>query len=85
MSQLRLKRLGRKRKPFYRVVAIDHKEPRYGEPLEELGWYNPLSKEVSLKGPSIKYWLSVGATPTDTVRNLLRKALLIDQGSDSRK
>lgn len=76
--KLRLKRFGRRHRPFYRINAIDSRTPRDGRPIEELGHYDPIEpdqkKAVVLKHDRIKYWLSVGAQPSDTVRDLLKKA-----------
>ncbi|MCH2135012.1 MAG: 30S ribosomal protein S16 [Phycisphaerales bacterium] len=77
MVVLRLKRMGRRHRPFYRVNAMDKRAPRDGRVIEELGWFDPLAsddKQVSLKADRIKYWLSVGAQPSETVRNLLKKS-----------
>ncbi|KAG1663540.1 hypothetical protein FOA52_003168 [Chlamydomonas sp. UWO 241] len=74
---LRFQRFGRKKAPFYRLVAIDSKDRRDGRPLEYLGWYDPLKKETNLKAPEIKTWISNGALPSDTVRSLLQKAMVI--------
>eukprot|EP00878_Enallax_costatus_P022309 GHUV01023657.1.p1 GENE.GHUV01023657.1~~GHUV01023657.1.p1 ORF type:complete len:127 (-),score=29.77 GHUV01023657.1:585-965(-) len=63
--------------PFYRLVAIDSRDRRDGRPIEYLGWYDPLKKETNLNAPAIKKWLQVGAQPSDTVRNLLKKAYVI--------
>jgi small subunit ribosomal protein S16 len=75
--RLRMKRMGRRHRPFYRINAMDSRSPRDGRVIEELGWYDPLAteegKQVSLKAERIKYWLSQGAQPSDTVRNLLKK------------
>ena len=79
--RLRFKRLGRKKQAFFRIVAIDSKRPREGVQLEEVGWYNPRTGEANLKGPSIKYWLNTGAVPSESVRGLLRKALLLKEQS----
>jgi small subunit ribosomal protein S16 len=72
-----MKRLGRKNRPFYRLCAIDQRSPRDGRVLEELGHYDPMCKETDaraiLKGERIKYWLSVGAQPSDNVRVLIKK------------
>ena len=76
MVVLRLKRMGRTHRPFYRLCAMDKRVPVDGRALEELGWYDPIAKEdaqVSLKPDRINYWLSVGAQPSQTVRNLLKK------------
>jgi small subunit ribosomal protein S16 len=75
--KLRLKRLGRRHRPFFRVVAIEARNPRDGRVLEELGFYDPQNaveaQQVRLDPDRIKYWLSVGAVPSDTVRSLLKK------------
>ncbi|EFJ42044.1 plastid/chloroplast ribosomal protein S16 [Volvox carteri f. nagariensis] len=78
---LRFQRFGRKKLPFYRLVAIDSKKRRDGEPLEYLGWYDPLKKETSLNAPAIKEWLAKGALPSETVENLLRKAYVMEPKS----
>jgi small subunit ribosomal protein S16 len=77
MVVLRLKRLGRTHRPFFRVCAMDKRSPRDGRVIEELGWYDPIApdtRQVELNAARIDYWLSVGAQPSDTVRGLLRKA-----------
>ncbi|MDG1837775.1 MAG: 30S ribosomal protein S16 [Phycisphaerales bacterium] len=76
MVVLRLKRLGRRHRPFYRLNAMDKRAPRDGRVIEELGWFDPLvadDKQLCLKADRIKYWLSVGAQPSDTVRTLLKR------------
>eukprot|EP00884_Botryococcus_braunii_P010730 jgi/Botrbrau1/19659/Bobra.0003s0023.1 len=75
---IRFQRFGRKQRPFYRIVAIDSRSRRDGRPLERLGWYDPLRKETNLNAPSIKKWLEVGAQPSQTVENLLKKAMVIE-------
>ena len=77
MVVLRLKRMGRRHRPFYRVNAMDKRAPRDGRVIEELGWFDPVApedKQINLKADRIKYWLSVGAQPSDTVRSLLKKS-----------
>lgn len=74
---LRFQRFGRKKRPFYRLVAIDSRVRRDGRPLEYLGWYDPINKETNLNAPAIKKWLGVGALPSDTVGNLLKRAYVI--------
>jgi small subunit ribosomal protein S16 len=73
--KLRLKRMGRRHKAFYRVAAIESRNQRDGRVLEELGLYDPENKvveqQVKLNPDRIKYWLGVGAVPSDTVRHLL--------------
>lgn len=75
--KLRMKRLGRTNRSFYRLNAIDSRTARDGRVIEELGWYDPAAKQpdkqLSLKRERIEYWLSVGAQPSDTVRELLKK------------
>ena len=77
MVVIRLKRMGRRHRPFYRVNAMDKRAPRDGRVIEELGWFDPVApedKQIKLKADRIKYWLSVGAQPSDTVRSLLKKS-----------
>ncbi len=74
--KLRLKRMGAKKAPFYRIVAADSRSPRDGRFIETVGTYNPLTTPAEVKVDeelAIK-WLKNGATPTDTVRNILSKA-----------
>ena len=75
--RIRMKRLGRKHRPYYRIVAIDHRQPRDGRILEELGSYDPMVKNtderVRLRPDRIKYWMSVGALPSENVDVLLKK------------
>ena len=77
-TQIRFTRLGRKRTPIYRIIAIDSRKRRDGLPLEYLGWYDPHAKQSNLDAPAIKAWLAKGAQPSDTVRNLLKKSLIMD-------
>ncbi|MDZ7582294.1 MAG: 30S ribosomal protein S16 [Deltaproteobacteria bacterium] len=74
--KIRLARHGAKKRPFYRIVAADNEAPRDGKFLESLGTYNPLleSEAVTLKTERIKHWMEKGATPTDTVKNILKKS-----------
>lgn len=74
---IRFQRYGRKKLPFYRLVATDSRTKRDGAPLEFLGWYDPLKKETNLNAPAIKQWLSNGAKPSATVEGLLKKAYVI--------
>jgi small subunit ribosomal protein S16 len=71
--------LGRKHRPFFRIVAIDGRQPRNGRLIEELGTYDPMIKDkaqrVKLKTERIKHWLSVGAQPSDKVTTLFKKFL----------
>ena len=73
--KLRLRRIGKKKQPMYKVVAADSRAPRDGKFLESVGLYNPLTNPHTLefKEDRILYWLGVGAQPTDTVMSLLRQ------------
>ncbi|HMC89814.1 MAG TPA: 30S ribosomal protein S16 [Gemmataceae bacterium] len=77
--RIRMKRLGRKHRNYYRIVAIDSRQPRDGRIIEELGAYDPMVKNkderVKLKPARIKYWLSVGAKPSEKVTVLFNKYL----------
>ena len=75
MVKIRLKRMGMKKKPFYRLVVTDSRTPRDGRFIEEIGYYNPVSQPADLKidAERAKYWLGTGAQPTETVRSLLKK------------
>ena len=74
MVKIRLKRMGMKKMPFYRLVVTDSRNPRDGRFIEEVGYYNPLTEPVELKinEERAKYWLGVGAQPTEPVLNLLK-------------
>ena len=75
--KLRLKRIGTRNTPVFRIVATDGRKPRDGRPKEELGTYSPLSKEepnFTINLERAEYWLGVGAMPSDTVRSFIRKA-----------
>ena len=74
MLKLRLKRIGRKRSPSYRLVIMENTSRRDGRPIEELGYYNPLTKNYKFDVDKIKKWLSYGVQPTETVSSLLKKA-----------
>ena len=85
--KLRLKRMGAKQKPFYRIVAADSRSPRDGRFIETVGTYNPVAnhaevkidKEIALK------WLNNGAEPTDTVKSLLKKEGILKEFNDAKK
>lgn len=76
MVKIRLRRMGAKKAPFYRVVVADSCYPRDGRFIEEIGTYDPLTEPATIKidMERAKYWISNGAQPTDTVRGLLKKA-----------
>ena len=73
--KIRLRRMGAKKAPFYRVVVADSRYPRDGRFIEEIGYYNPLTTpaEVKIDGDKAKQWISNGAQPTETVKALLKK------------
>ena len=73
--KIRLKRMGMKKKPFYRVVVADERSPRDGRFIEEIGYYDPMTEPATVKidVESAKQWLKNGAQPTDTARVLLKK------------
>ena len=75
-TKIRLKRIGRRNRPFYRLVIMDARNRRDGAAIEEVGWYNPTAKDemYSLKEDRILYWLEEGAQPTDTAHDILRTA-----------
>ncbi|MCI6646979.1 MAG: 30S ribosomal protein S16 [Oscillospiraceae bacterium] len=76
MVKIRLRRMGAKKAPYYRVVVADSRDPRDGKFIEEIGTYNPLTDPATIQidMERAKYWISNGAQPTDTVRGLLKKA-----------
>ena len=74
--KIRLKRMGAKKAPFYRVVVADSRSPRDGRFIEELGYYNPMKDpaEIVIDNEKAQKWISNGAQPTDTVKDLLKKS-----------
>ena len=78
--KIRLKRMGAKKAPFYRVVVADSHSPRDGKFIEEIGYYNPLTEPADIKidADKAKKWISNGAQPTETVKALLKKSGIID-------
>ena len=78
--KIRLKRMGAKKAPFYRVVVADSRYPRDGRFIEEIGYYNPMKEpaEIVIDNEKAKKWISNGAQPTETVRALLKKNGIID-------
>ena len=76
MVKIRLRRMGAKKNPFYRIVVADARSPRDGRCIEEIGTYNPLTEPatVSVDVEKAQTWIKNGAQPTDTVRGLLKKA-----------
>ena len=78
--KIRLRRMGAKKAPFYRVVVADSRYPRDGRFIEEIGYYNPISEPVEIKidAEKAKKWIANGAQPTETVRSLLKKSNIVD-------
>ncbi len=85
--KLRLKRGGSKQRPFYRIVAADARSPRDGRFIDSIGTYNPIPAEyeVNIDEEKAMYWLSNGAQPTDTVKNLLSKKGIMQKYAESKK
>ena len=85
--KLRLKRMGAKQKPFYRIVAADSRSPRDGRFIETVGTYNPIKnpEEITVNKEKVMYWLSKGAEPTETVRSLFKKMGVTKKFADSKK
>ena len=79
MVKIRLRRMGAKKAPFYRVVVADSRFPRDGRFIEEIGYYDPTKEPavVQIDAEKAKQWLSNGAQPTDTVREILKKAAVL--------
>jgi len=77
MLKLRLKRTGRKKQPSYRLVIMENKSRRDGRPIDEVGYYNPITKQSKLKVDKIVIWLNLGVKPTDTVLNLLKQSKIV--------
>ena len=78
--KMRLRRMGAKKAPFYRVIVADSRSPRDGRFIEELGYYNPLTNpaEIKIDAEKAKKWLGNGAQPTETVKSLLKKSGIVD-------
>ena len=78
--KIRLKRMGMKKMPFYRVVVADERSPRDGRFVEEIGYYNPMTEPATIKidAEKAQQWIKNGAQPTDTARTLLKKSGVIE-------
>lgn len=85
--KIRLKRMGAKKAPFYRVVVADSRAPRDGRFIEEIGTYNPVAQpaQVSLDEEKALKWLTTGAQPTDTVKNLFSKAGILQKFHEAKR
>lgn len=78
MLSIKLQRIGRRHQPSYRVVVAESRSKLIAPPVEDLGSYNPFTKNLSVKADRVKHWVSVGAQPTVTVHNLLAKGAIIE-------
>ena len=78
--KIRLRRMGQKKAPFYRIIVADSRSPRDGKFIEELGYYNPLTEPpvIKIDGEKAKKWLDNGAQATDVVKGLLKKSGIIE-------
>ncbi len=78
--KIRLRRMGQKKAPFYRVVVADSRYPRDGRFIEEIGYYNPITEpaEIKIDADKAKKWIANGAQPTDTVKSLLKRSNIVD-------
>ena len=87
MVKIRLRRMGAKKSPFYRIVVADSRSPRDGKFIEEIGTYNPLTSpsEIDVNIERADYWIKNGAQPTDTVRALLKKASAVKENDEAPK
>lgn len=87
MVKIRLKRMGAKKAPFYRIIVADSRSPRDGKFLENLGTYNPIKvpAEISIDEEKTLAWLKNGAIPTDTVKNILSKQGIMEKFHNSKK
>ena len=76
---MRLRRMGAKKAPFYRVVVADERSPRDGKFIDEIGYYNPLTNpaDVKIDAEKAEKWLANGAQPTETVKSLLKKSGIV--------
>ena len=81
MVKIRLKRMGMKKKPFYRVVVADERAPRDGRFIDEIGYYDPMTKPSTIKIEKEKAldWMQKGAQPTDSARSLLKRAGVLEK------
>lgn len=78
--KIRLRRMGAKKKPFYRIIVADSRSPRDGRFIEEIGSYDPLKdpSEIKVDSEKAKQWIANGAQPTETVKTLLKKAGVVE-------
>lgn len=85
--KIRLKRMGAKKAPFYRIVVADSRSPRDGRFIDQIGTYNPLTTpaEININEEAAQKWLNNGAQPTDTVKNLFSKAGIMEKFHNSKQ
>ena len=85
--RIRLKRIGAKKAPFYRVVVSDARSPRDGRFIEEIGTYNPVTQpaQINIKEDRALHWLQTGAQPSDTVRNLFSKLGIMQKNHEAKQ
>ena len=76
--KMRLRRMGAKKAPTYRVIIADSRSPRDGRFIEEIGYFNPISDELKIDAEKAKAWIGKGAQPTETVKALLKKSGIVD-------
>jgi len=82
--KIRLKKFGAKKRPYYRIVVLDSRQPRDGKTIDEIGLYHPIEtaeKQIRLDAVKARAWLAKGATPSDTVRSLFNKSNIQLDGS----
>lgn len=79
MVKIRLRRMGAKKAPFYRVIVADERSPRDGKFIDEIGYYNPLTEpaEIKINAEKAEKWLNDGAQPTETVKSILKKSGIV--------
>ena len=77
--KIRLRRMGAKKAPFYRVIVADERSPRDGKFIDEIGYYNPLTEpaEIKIDAAKAEKWLNDGAQPTETVKSILKKSGIV--------
>lgn len=83
--KIRLRRMGAKKSPFYRIVVADSRYPRNGRFIEEIGYYNPLTEPsvVKVDAEKVKQWMAKGAQPTDAVKSILKRAELSSDSGEN--
>ena len=71
MVKIRLRRMGAKKAPFYRIVVADSRSPRDGRCIEEIGYFDPMKDSVNINQERLEYWMGIGAQPTDRVKSIV--------------